>query len=134
MRTIVVDMVVWLVTRLHWNNMDMHMEDNLPSGDSIVLNNPYSVGFDCVLDCLRQTRSYFEDIGCFIFRHVIDVLIVLLGDDEGVTNVDGVVAQKSGDLLVFIDHACRGFFADDFAEYTVLGHSCHTFQRFNGRI
>lgn len=108
----------------HWNNVHVNMEYVLSSSCSVLLYDAEPVGFCGSHDCRSNLLGDFMRVPQETFGNIKNVYIMLFRDDECVPLVYGSNIHKSHNLIVFVDHACRGFFADYFAENAVITQGC----------
>jgi hypothetical protein len=94
----------------------MQMKNHLPSCPPVILHNSDTFSIQCISNRVRNPLSNFKKISCLFLGNLIDVLVVFFGNHQCVSFVYWAVTQKSHNLLVLVDYACRCLFADYLAE------------------
>lgn len=97
------------------------MKNYLSGCPPVILHNPNSFGVHCIFNRTSNSFGYLEEVSCFFFRNLKDILIVPFGNHKRVSLVDWAIAQKSHHLLILVNDGSRCFFADYLAEDTVFG-------------
>jgi len=114
-----------------WDDVDMDVEYHLTCGGSIVLKDAYAICVRTFLDSISDFLHNFEE-GCqFFIWNLMDVLMMVLGNDKGMSFIRRSDVQESHCSLVFVDTTRWQLVSHYFAEGAVFsqGIAPSTLQR-----
>lgn len=98
------------------DNVDMQVENLLPRGVPVLLDDCYSVCFRGGFHGDCHALDDFVYVCVEVFGNLVNGLIMLSRDDERVSLVERSNVEKREHRVVFVDDARSGFFSDDFTE------------------
>jgi hypothetical protein len=102
--------------------VNVHVEYDLAGGCAVVLDDSDAFSVYCFLYGVSYFLHDSVQVSYFVLWNLVDVLVMFFGYNKGVAYVYGLDTHERDYFVVFVDYACRRFFAHYFAEYTRVRH------------
>ena len=112
---------------VHGNYVHVQVKNDLPRCFAVVLDDSNAFRVYCLLHGVSHFLNDRVQVCCFFLWNLVDVLVMLLWNNERVTDVYGLYAHERNYFFVLVDYACRRFFSRYFAECTRFGHGNSSF-------
>jgi hypothetical protein len=104
-----------------WDDVDMDVEYRLACSGAVVLKDAYAICVRTFLDSVSDFLHNFEEVCQFFIWNLMDVLMMVLGNDKRVSFIRRSDVQESHCSLVFVNSTRWQLVSHYFAEGAIFG-------------